>query len=488
MMIVAIPGREKERMPKWKSEVIETLMRYSGKVQMLVIDAPELRQSLQSKIEQRVVGKTEMVEPNLTAKYVTESDCSGCTIVNLTTVKEEEIILRCKAKNVLEFQYGGRNLASLCSIGEYEVAYNAPSVDVSLICLEDTGNMKVLAYDRLKRDFSAVRMLQNAQNDCKILLSHYLSGVQYPVEIQPCTKLTGRVKYLMKFYSSVAGRLTERIKAKLVGSHGEHWTVGLGNAPFLKSDYSSLVTISIPNNEFWADPFLFSHDGHLYLFVERYPFDTCKGVISCGEIVENRVENMHDVLVRPYHLSYPNIVEEDGEIYMIPECSENRCIEVWKAVDFPNRWELYSSAFHGKSMADTVYYRDENGKRWLFSSEADFSQQEHCYKLSLYKIGSLKMTKVEEHPMSPIVLDCSCARNGGRIFEQDGHIYRTAQDNRYGEYGHGVAILEIVKLTDTKYEERVVKRLDHPVCNGMLGTHHMTESAGRYVIDICTRR
>ena len=80
---------------------------------------------------------------------------------------------------------------------------------------------------------------------------------------------------------------------------------------------------------------------------------------------------------------------------MIPECSANRCIEIWRATKFPNEWELYSTAFQGRNMADSVYYCDKNGNKWLFTSEAFKSPDEHCYKLSLFKIDSLAMHEIK---------------------------------------------------------------------------------------------
>jgi hypothetical protein len=46
------------------------------------------------------------------------------------------------------------------------------------------------------------------------------------------------------------------------------------------------------------------------------------------------------VLERSYHLSYPFIFRWGSDIFMIPETSDNRTVEVYRAVEFPGKWEL----------------------------------------------------------------------------------------------------------------------------------------------------
>ncbi len=489
-MIILLNHWEKNELPYWKSQII-SFLRNSG-VQYIIryITAPEIRIPISYKLECRLVGREKLV-PNKTCD-VNNDIIEDKRILNLSSLSGLQVLHDQMAYTIFEFQYNGNNIASLFSIGELEIVKSLPSIKLSLVEVSQSG-YKSVGDIYILRTFSSFRNLLNAKNECVNLIKNYLNGGDKSHQsnfIKSDLDHSTTLLYHLKFYKQVSTKIINIAKDKLIKSHNEHWTVGLGKSPFLQSDLKDITLIDIPHNEFWADPFLFTNtnNGVTYLFFERYPFDTCKGVISVGEINDNRIINVRDILVRPYHLSYPNVIEENGEIYMIPECSANRCIEIWRATKFPDKWELYSTAFHGRNMADSVYFCDKDGNKWLFTSEASKSPDEHCYKLSLFQIDSLAMHDVKEHPCSPIVIDCSCARNGGRIFEQDGHIYRTAQDNRFGEYGHGIAIMEIVKLNENEYKEVLVKRIDYPICENMLGTHHMTESGGIYVMDICTKR
>jgi hypothetical protein len=86
------------------------------------------------------------------------------------------------------------------------------------------------------------------------------------------------------------------------------------------------------------------------------------------------------------------------------------------------------------------------------------------------------------------VFDASKARNGGRVYTEKGKLYRVGQDNTYGMYGHGVCISEITELSLERYTEAETKRIDNIVIPDMIGTHHLCQIQGKFVIDILTQQ
>ena len=55
-----------------------------------------------------------------------------------------------------------------------------------------------------------------------------------------------------------------------------------------------------PSDRFYADPCLWTHQGQNYLFLEEYPFHTCKGVISCLRLDNSgRPDHAHGVRLVP---------------------------------------------------------------------------------------------------------------------------------------------------------------------------------------------
>ena len=72
-------------------------------------------------------------------------------------------------------------------------------------------------------------------------------------------------------------------------------------------------------------------------FFENYSYNSKKGKISCGKIIDNKIVDVKDALDLDYHLSYPFIFKENDNIYMIPEANANRRLEIYKCVNFPNK-------------------------------------------------------------------------------------------------------------------------------------------------------
>ena len=126
----------------------------------------------------------------------------------------------------------------------------------------------------------------------------------------------------------------------------EHWSVALLQLDQWQiSNGIPLKDLSIlpdDGKRFYADPFLFVHNGQEWLFVEEYDYRTKKGIISCSPILKGskKIDVPTPVLARPYHLSYPFVFRHRGEIYLIPETGSNSSVELYQARSFPLDWTL----------------------------------------------------------------------------------------------------------------------------------------------------
>ena len=80
-----------------------------------------------------------------------------------------------------------------------------------------------------------------------------------------------------------------------------------------------------PIDRFWADPFVIEKDNKYYIFIEELMYETYKGHISL--IIMNKKGNYTKpvkVLEKNYHLSYPFLIEDGGNLYMIPETKKTK--------------------------------------------------------------------------------------------------------------------------------------------------------------------
>jgi hypothetical protein len=108
-------------------------------------------------------------------------------------------------------------------------------------------------------------------------------------------------------------------------------------------------------------------------------------------------------------------------------------------------------------------------------------------ELFLFYADSLFSGRWCAHPQNPIVSDVRKARPAGKIFQQNGKIYRPSQDctNRYG---YGLTINRILKLSKTEYEEVEVSSIEPKWDNNILGVHSINREKNLTVIDGLLRR
>ncbi|MEL6870169.1 MAG: hypothetical protein AAFO81_10255 [Pseudomonadota bacterium] len=243
-----------------------------------------------------------------------------------------------------------------------------------------------------------------------------------------------------------------------------------------------------PAAVFRADPHFLTHQGRHYLFIEEYCYKAGKGHISVQECASDGqlIGEMVKVLDRPYHLSYPFVFEHDGDVYMVPETSENKTIEIYKATDFPHGWTFQQNLMDDIDAADSTLLF-EDGKWWLFANVRSGVGVSSWDELFLFVSDDLWSGAWRAHPMNPIVSDCRTARPAGAILRRDGKLIRPSQEST-ARYGSGLNFLEIETLTETVYKERLITRL-HPLGFGRAqGIHSYAERAGFAIVDENVRR
>jgi hypothetical protein len=245
-------------------------------------------------------------------------------------------------------------------------------------------------------------------------------------------------------------------------------------------------TIEPPAGEFWADPFLMERDGKTYLFFENYVFATERGKISVAELTKKGIGEVQDAIDTDYHFSYPFPIEHEGETYLIPDSSSMNRLEIWRCLEFPARWELYRTRFEGVSMADSNIVIDDSGQHWLFTSISYDKYADHCSHLYIFKIDSPLMDEIEPHKFNPVVTDSRFGRNAGDLFrDSDGRLIRCCQASQNGVYGECLNLVWVKKLSLTEYEEVLIDTITPDYKDGMIATHHLTQSGDQFVTDGC---
>ena len=235
-----------------------------------------------------------------------------------------------------------------------------------------------------------------------------------------------------------------------------------------------------PKDRFYADPFLFERDGRQYVFFEDYRYDTRKAVISCAQVSEaGEIARPRIVLEKDHHLSYPYVFESDGEIYLLPETSANRTIEIYRSVVFPEQWKLEKIVLDGVDASDATIFRYRE-RFWLFAGIRVPGTPEWD-ELHLYMADTL-LGRWEPHPLNPVVSDARVARPAGRPFWDGADLIRPGQDGSI-HYGRAISLNRVEVLSETEYREVPIGRIAPDWLPGIDGTHHIDHNEEFEVID-----
>ena len=239
-----------------------------------------------------------------------------------------------------------------------------------------------------------------------------------------------------------------------------------------------------PHDGFWADPFPLQAGGSSYIFFEDLPDPRGRGHISVVEVDrQGRASKPTVVLERDYHLSYPFLVEDGGELYMIPETYGNGTIEIYRCVDFPGKWRRERVLIDGLQAVDaTVHHAD--GRWWMFANiaanGAEVNDELHVFT-SDKLLGDWKPLR-----RNPVKSDVRGSRPAGKLFTQGGRLYRPSQVCA-PIYGAGIALQRVTRLDDA-YEEREERRIVPAPGEGVLGMHTINRAGDLSVTDAFVRR
>jgi hypothetical protein len=230
-----------------------------------------------------------------------------------------------------------------------------------------------------------------------------------------------------------------------------------------------------PVDHFYADPFPFHHKGQDFLFFEDLDHKTGKGIISVVAFGEDGLPGPTvPVLEEPWHLSYPFLLEHDGQIWLIPEASLSGEISIYRAVDFPYRWERHGALLSGLEAADATIVEHE-GLFYMFAV-VRHGVGGYSDTLSIWHAPN-PFGPWLAHDQNPVMVDDRAARPAGNFVLRNGVLMRPVQDCRNG-YGAAMALARIDGLSPGHYSQTVETHLSPG--NGWPGRKlHTLNSNGR---------
>ncbi|MGD9784047.1 MAG: hypothetical protein AB7E80_17065 [Hyphomicrobiaceae bacterium] len=237
-------------------------------------------------------------------------------------------------------------------------------------------------------------------------------------------------------------------------------------------------------HRYYADPFAFERNGIVHVFVEELPYATGRGIVSHFTIgADGTASRPMPVLEPAHHLSYPQVFEHDGDIYMLPEASASGRLTLYRADPFPARWVPQAILIDEPLHDATLFARD--GEFWIAANTVE-GLSSTWDTLALFSAPGLAGPWTA-HPHNPVLVDLSRARPAGALFAADGTLWRPAQDCSAG-YGGALALNRINRLDAKTFAEEQVATLH---CAGLgpgSGPHTLNFAHGIELIDLFAPR
>ena len=180
-----------------------------------------------------------------------------------------------------------------------------------------------------------------------------------------------------------------------------------------------------------ADPFLFDYNENVYVFAELYDYITRRGSIGYTKhIKDNKWSKWKIAINEPFHMSYPYIFQYENEIYMLPETSASHELRLYRATQFPDKWECARIIAENVMWVDTTFFLDGN-KMYAITTDVSDESNHKDYLLQFdneFNIVDKKMIDEKHTELS---------RSGGKFFYSNHVWHRVSQDCTF-HYGAGL--------------------------------------------------
>ncbi|MEY8589980.1 hypothetical protein AALK14_00840 [Butyricimonas hominis] len=232
-----------------------------------------------------------------------------------------------------------------------------------------------------------------------------------------------------------------------------HWNIGLTS--FIDTDFS-LARISwlkhSYRDRFFADPFLLSvNEDFVEVLVEEFFYSEWRGVITLlvidrktTQLLERKV-----ILELATHLSFPFIIEEKGEVFVLPENAASGKLSVYRYNTIAKELEFVKVLLDFPAV-DPVIYKFRETYYLLCTQEGkNVNSDLYCFCASSFLGDYMKVGE------NAVKSDVSAGRCAGGIFTIGGNLYRAAQICT-SSYGEGCTINMLNSFEP--FQEKVVKR------------------------------
>jgi hypothetical protein len=265
----------------------------------------------------------------------------------------------------------------------------------------------------------------------------------------------------------------------------EHFTVY-----FTEAEGQSVHRVRARPFSYYADPFVWHHDGTAWLFVEEFEYLKDRGRLCALQLARTgEAGEPRPILPLDGHASFPFLTELGGYVYMLPETCSQGTVDLFICEKFPDRWRLFRRLMSGIDAADTIIF-EHAGYWWLITSVREPGQTPQRH-MEIYFTQDPLNGRWTAHPINARRLygqnSHGYGRNAGPIRRAGSKLLRLMQSNcEY--YGQSIQLMQVEQLTPSDFlEEAFVGRDLAQDLVGRFSPHHMSFSNGAVAWDVRDR-
>ena len=216
----------------------------------------------------------------------------------------------------------------------------------------------------------------------------------------------------------------------------------------------------------WADPVICQRDGETWMFFEELVDPSRVGHICCGRLTTaGDLVEVRSVLQQPHHLSFPQIIESDGAVFMLPESAQGGGVDLYRAIRFPDTWVFEKRLLDFRCVDSSIF--QASGSWWMTTSP----QVVPGHTPITWLLRAERLTGPWTfQPGGVVASDVRVARGAGSVFEKAGRLIRPSQDGSVS-YGHALILNEILALAEAPYRERAICRVASGWMPRLKGVH-----------------
>ena len=208
--------------------------------------------------------------------------------------------------------------------------------------------------------------------------------------------------------------------------------------------------------QYVADPFGIERDGLLTVFVEAFDYRVRRGEIHFYQYAAgNELIGQGVALAEPVHLSYPSLIDDGDELYMLPEGYKAGGLTLYRCVRFPDVWEPVQQIMNVPAIDATVV---KHGDKWWAFYALPGPDDRAMRELHVAWADTLRGPWTP-HAANPVRSGFDASRPGGAAFTHDGALHLPVQDCST-TYGAAINLLRIDILTPDAFEATRIHRFE----------------------------